>query len=108
MRWSLGVWLAVDALLVKPIVGGEKYMPAKIASGTWLSEEQDALCKRGRWLQDKVNAVFSVAHSQTLHSSADLPEVEQIDLPLEGEQAQPTAPATTPVPPPDSDEKTPQ
>ena len=28
------VWLAVDALLVKPVVSGEKYIPAKVVSGT--------------------------------------------------------------------------
>jgi hypothetical protein len=60
------VWLAVDALMKKPVVSGEKYIPAKPKTNTGMTPEQEELCMRGRWLQDKVNAVFSVAHSQTL------------------------------------------
>lgn len=56
---------AVDNLLVKPTLPGDKYIPAKPVVDTGLSEEQKALCERGRWLQDKVNVVFSVAHSKT-------------------------------------------
>ena len=55
---------AVDNLLVKPTLAGDKYIPAKPVVDTGLSEEQKALCERGRWLQDKVNVVFSVAHSK--------------------------------------------
>ena len=69
------VWLAVDALMVKPAVSGEKYMPEKPAVDTGMSQAQKELCERGRWLQDKVNAVFSVAHSQTRYSRSD-PEPE--------------------------------
>ena len=60
------VWLAVDALLTKPVVSGEKYIPKKPEVQTGLSEEQKERCDRGRWLQDQVNAVFSVAHSKIL------------------------------------------
>ncbi len=59
------IWLAVDALLTKPVVSGEKYIPKKPVIDTGLTEEQKERCDRGRWLQDQVNAVFSVAHSQT-------------------------------------------
>jgi len=59
------VWLAVDALLTKPVVSGEKYIPKKPEVNTGLSEEQKERCGKGRWLQDQVNAVFSVAHSKT-------------------------------------------
>lgn len=59
------VWLAVDALLTKPPVAGDKYLPQKPTINTGLTPEQEELCKKGRWLQDKVNAVFSVAHSKT-------------------------------------------
>ena len=60
------VWLAVDALLSKPVVSGEKYIPKKPEVDTGLTEEQKERCDRGRWLQDQVNAVFSVAHSKIL------------------------------------------
>ena len=56
---------AVDALLVKPVVSGEKYLPPPPKVETGLTDEQEARCKKGRWLQDQVNAVFSVAHSKT-------------------------------------------
>lgn len=79
------VWLAVDALLVKPIVGGEKYIPAKPAVNSGMTVEQKERCDRGRWLQDKVNVVFSVAHSQIRPQTGDLPEAESVDLPLLGD-----------------------
>lgn len=55
-----------------PVVSGAKYIPAKPKINTGMDEEQIAMCARGRWLQDKVNAVFSVAHSKTLEPT--LPE----------------------------------
>ena len=58
------IWLAVDALLKKPEVSGDKYIPQKPKIDTGLDEEQQERCEKGRWLQDKVNAVFSVAHSK--------------------------------------------
>jgi hypothetical protein len=59
------VVLAIDALLTKPVISGEKYLPKKPVIDHGLSEEQKERCDRGRWLQDQVNAVFSVAHSKT-------------------------------------------
>lgn len=56
---------AIDALLEKPVVSGEKYIPAKPKIVTGMTAEQEERCKKGRWLQDQVNAVFSVAHSKT-------------------------------------------
>lgn len=71
---------AVDALLVKPVVKGDTLIPPKPVIDNGLSPEQDSLCKRGRWLQDQVNAVFSVAHSKTL---PDPPAPEAVvDLPV--------------------------
>lgn len=58
------VWLAVDALMEKPAVAGDKFIPPKPKVDTGLTSEQEALCQRGRWLQDQVNVVFSVAHSK--------------------------------------------
>jgi len=58
---------AVESLIpVNPVVAGAKYIPAKPKVETGMDPEQQALCERGRWLQDKVNAVFSVAHSKVL------------------------------------------
>jgi hypothetical protein len=58
---------AVESLIpVNPVVSGAKYIPPKPKVDTGMDAEQQALCERGRWLQDKVNAVFSVAHSKIL------------------------------------------
>ena len=88
------VWLAVDALLVKPVVSGEKYIPAKPVVDSGISEEQKALCERGRWLQDQVNAVFSVAHSQIRQEQQ---QVESVEVPLLDESvAVPPPPSSSP------------
>jgi hypothetical protein len=56
---------AVESLIpANPVVSGAKYIPPKPKVDTGMDPEQIALCERGRWLQDKVNAVFSVAHSK--------------------------------------------
>jgi len=58
---------AISALIpANPVISGSKYIPAKPKVETGMDPEQIALCERGRWLQDKVNAVFSVGHSKTL------------------------------------------
>jgi hypothetical protein len=98
------VWLAVDSLLVKPVVSGEKYIPAKREVDSGLSSEQQSRCKRGRWLQEKVNVVFSVAHSQTLHPQGDLQEVASVELPQLDDQVVPVRSAS-PSPPLDADGK---
>ena len=79
---------AIDALLTKPSVSGEKYIPAKPVIDTGLSPEQEAMCKRGRWLQDQVNAVYSVAHSKTrppqdapLAAAQTVPALQDASLP---------------------------
>ena len=59
------VWLAVDALMECPVAAGNKYIPPKPKVNTGLTSEQEALCQKGRWLQDQINVVFSVAHSKT-------------------------------------------
>lgn len=72
------IWLAVDALLKKPDVSGEKYMPPKPSIDDGLDAEQKERCERGRWLQEKVNVVFSVAHSKTRTlQDAEAPSVKQ-------------------------------
>jgi len=60
---------AISALIpANPVISGDKYIPAKPKVDTGMDPEQIALCARGRWLQDKVNAVVSVAHSKILSS----------------------------------------
>ena len=56
---------AIDSLLVKPPSAGDKYIPAAPAIDKGLTTEQEERCKKGRWLQDQVNVVFSAAHSKT-------------------------------------------
>ena len=69
---------AIEALTpANPVISGAKYIPQKPTIDNGLDPEQDALCKKGRWLQDRVNAVFSVAHSKIL---PDL-QAEQSALP---------------------------
>ena len=91
---------AIDALLEKPVVSGEKYIPAKPKIVTGMTTEQEDRCRKGRWLQDQVNAVFSVAHSKTRiqpdpsaeKSSEQTPETEtetSVEIPVvEGSKSQ--------------------
>jgi hypothetical protein len=100
------VWLAVDALMERPVVAGDRYIPPKPKVNTGLTSEQEALCQRGRWLQDQVNAVFSVAHSkiQTLQDDPSGVPAEQHD------RVPPSSPvleAESHASPLDSDERNP-
>ena len=103
---------AVDALLTKPMVSGDKYIPDKPKIQTGLSEEQEERCKKGRWLQDKVNAVFSVAHSKIQTPPDPLPseQAEVLDRPEQTislpllDAPQPDVPAKTVQPTPQSEE----
>lgn len=70
------VWLAVDALMECHVAAGNKYIPPKPKVNTGLTSEQEALCQKGRWLQDQVNVVFSVAHSKT----RTLPDQEEVPV----------------------------
>jgi hypothetical protein len=91
---------AVESLIVKPKTKGDLYIPAKPKINTGLTPEQEELCRRGRDLQDKINAVVSVAHSQTQHGSSlsheeqgeptvvIVPKTETAELPLTNESRQ--------------------
>lgn len=92
------VWLAVDALLTKPVVSGEKYLPPKPVIDTGLTPEQEALCKRGRWLQDQVNAVYSVAHSKTRLPPDAQSQAAQTVPALQNASAAPVVPPPSPQP----------
>ena len=84
---------AVESLIpVNPVVAGAKYIPPKPKVETGMDPEQQALCERGRWLQDKVNAVFSVAHSKVLPDplaqQASLKSVEEsVSIPVASTEA---------------------
>ncbi len=80
------VWIAVDALLTKPMIAGDRFLPPPPVVDNGLTPEQDAICRRGRWLQDQVNVVFSVAHSKTRtphgqDSQADEAQAPPVELP---------------------------
>ena len=86
---------AIAAIIPEnPVTAGNKYIPAKPKINTGMDAEQAALCERGRWLQDRVNAVFSVAHSKTLpdqpaeQSSLPPAEVEAVTLPAVAEASE--------------------
>ena len=81
---------AIDSLLPKPAVAGDKYIPPKPTIDSGLTPEQKALCERGRWLQEKVNVVFSVAHSK----SRTLQDEDQPEVPAHG-QVPPSSPELT-------------
>lgn len=100
---------AVDALLSKPVCKGDTYLPAKPKINDGLSDEQKALCERGRWLQDKVNEVISVAHAKTRTqpdplvgqseappAEVTLPTFEQVELKSTTESSQDSPAQTTP------------
>ena len=66
---------AIESLIpANPVISGAKYIPPKPTIDHGLDEEQAAICARGRWLQDKVNAVFSVAHSKIQETSPPVSE----------------------------------
>ena len=85
---------AVESLIpANPIVSGAKYIPPKPKVYTGMDPEQKALCERGRWLQEKVNAVFSVAHSKVLpdlmaeQSSSQSVEESVVSIPVVTEES---------------------
>ena len=79
---------AIESLIpTNPVVSGNKYIPPKPKVDTGMDPEQQALCERGRWLQDKVNAVFSVAHSKILpdllaEQSSSQTSEESVSIPV--------------------------
>lgn len=104
---------AVDRLLQKPTVSGDKYIPAKPKVDSGMTAEQEERCRRGRWLQDQVNVVFSVAHSKTripqglsaLEEGASQEQTETAAIPVSSSaESQPdSASKTTPSPPQSED-----
>ena len=87
---------AVDALLVKPVISGDAYIRPKPMIDAGLTPEQAERCLKGRWLQEKVNAVFSVAHSQ-IQPVQPAPAGSQVPRLGDESPAQPTAPPGSPV-----------
>ena len=101
------VWLAVDALMERPVVAGDKYIPPKPKVDTGLTSEQEALCQRGRWLQDQVNVVFSVAHSKTRTQPLDDPPQAVAEQHVQVPPPSPESEVELPVSQQDSDERSP-
>ena len=91
---------AIDALILKPTVAGDKYIPPKRKIDTGMTPEQEERCKKGRWLQDKVNVVFSVAHSKTQTQRDEVvpeasTEPQTVELPAVESPQQPDVPEKT-------------
>ena len=102
------VWLAVDSLITRPTTVGDRFVPPPPEIDHGLTPEQAALCQRGRWLQDQVNAVFSVAHSKIRSPlDQDSQALEDGAPPAElQEPAHAQVPPSTTVSEQDSPEKT--
>lgn len=86
---------AVDSLLGSaPVVSGTKYIPSPPEIDRGLNEEQAERCAKGRDLQDKVNAVFSVAHSKVRDQPLTLEDggSPQLFVPLAGGTPRPAEP----------------
>lgn len=88
---------AIAAIIpANPVTSGAKYIPAKPKVETGLDAEQAALCARGRWLQDKVNAVVSVAHSKILsdpsagQASSQPAAVAAVEIPASAGASEPS------------------
>ncbi len=77
-RHNGDIILTIDSLIQKPECKGDTFIPPRPTIDDGLTEEQKDRCLRGRELQDKVNAVFSVAHSKT--------QIQQAPLALSDEQ----------------------
>ena len=59
----------LDALFLKPVVSGEKYIPPPPKVETGQDQEQKERCAAGRDLMDKLTVVFSGAHRKILEQT---------------------------------------
>lgn len=84
---------AMDLLFKKPVVAGDKHIPAVPKADTGQSEEQKAMCAQGRDIMDKLTAVFSGAHRKILEQSPQEVEgaVPAEPMPLTETATQPSA-----------------
>ena len=78
VKFKGDVVAAIESVFEKPETAGDKYIPPKPKVDSGLTPEQEELCRRGRWLQDQVNAVFSVAHSKTQTRPETVPETSPL------------------------------
>jgi hypothetical protein len=106
------VWLAIDSLLTRPTTAGDRFLPPPPTVDDGMTPEQRELCRRGRWLQDQVNVVFSVAHSKIRSqpgqdSQALEAEAPPAELPEQTSDCVQSPPSTTGFQP-DSHEQTTQ
>ena len=84
------IWIAVDSLMTKPVSQGDKYIPPPPKVDSGMTSEQEERCRKGRWLQDQVNVVFSAAHSQT-RTPQDLGDCSSASAPLPASSAETSA-----------------
>lgn len=77
IKFNGDVVAAIESVFEKPEISGDKYIPPKPKVDSGLTPEQEAICKKGRWLQDQVNVVFSVAHSKTRTQPEQLTDSSQ-------------------------------
>lgn len=79
LEFNGDVVAAIESVFEKPETKGDKYIPEKPKVDSGMTPEQEEICKRGRWLQDKVNVVFSVAHSKIRNQPESVPEESQTE-----------------------------
>lgn len=93
------IWRAVDELMPKPACPGDKYLPSKPKINNGLTPEQEEICRKGRDLQDRVNVVFSVAHSKTRIQSDPQPEpsAQALEMPEQPTSATPEQTSAAPT-----------
>ncbi len=97
-------------LIDRPSTSGDRFVPPPPEIDRGLTPEQETICRRGRWLQDQVNVVFSVAHSKIRNPlDQDSQALEVSAPPVEPQEPDhEQSPQLTSVPEQDSLEKTAQ
>lgn len=77
------VVLAVDSLLMPPVVSGAKYIPPPTKINNGLTPEQEKICLRGRMVTDTINAAtHSAYHSANRQAETVSPEQPVQTAPL--------------------------
>ena len=82
----------LDALFLKPVVSGEKYIPPPPKVDNGQDQEQKERCAAGRDLMDKLTVVFSGAHRKILEQT---PPASAVSAGPEVDLVPQSAPLTT-------------
>jgi hypothetical protein len=84
---------AVDALMVKPVVGGEKYIPPpRVLHPN--NPEQEERCAKGRMLMDKLTALSSAAQTKIRSGQQLAGGVAKLESQAPDEQKELTVPVS--------------